>query len=79
MSIIPQRANFKGNSGGLSLTINLDREKPGYTRNDEYFVLRVLNGMNPALFKLKKDNPNQLKVTFDWDDYEKDNGGIRDY
>lgn len=55
-----------------NLTINLDRQNPGYTRSDEYFVARVLNGMNPALFKRNKNNPNQLKVTFNWDAYEKD-------
>jgi len=55
-----------------NLTINLDREKPGYTRSDEYFVLRVLNGMNPSLLKRNKNNPNQLKATFNWDAYEKD-------
>lgn len=55
-----------------NLTINLDRQNSGYTRSDEYFVTRVLNGMNPALFKRNKNNPNQLKVTFNWDAYEKD-------
>ena len=35
-------------------------------------MLRVLNGMNPSLLKRNKNNPNQLKVTFNWDAYEKD-------
>lgn len=55
-----------------NLTINLDREKPGYTRSDEYFVLRVLNGMNPCLLKRSKSDPNQFKMSFIWDNYEKD-------
>ena len=55
-----------------NLTINLDRQNPGHTRSDEYFVSRVLNGMNPCLLKRNKDNPNQLKVTFNWDAYQKD-------
>ncbi|MEA5510770.1 lipoxygenase family protein [Crocosphaera sp. UHCC 0190] len=55
-----------------NLTINLDRENPHYTRSDEYFVLRILNGMNPCLLKRNKSNPNQFKVTFNWDTYEKD-------
>jgi hypothetical protein len=56
-----------------NLTIKLDRKNPGYTRSDEYFVLRVLNGMNPCLLKRNKQNPNQFKTAFNWDNYEKDN------
>ncbi|MFH7027363.1 MAG: lipoxygenase family protein [Heteroscytonema crispum UTEX LB 1556] len=55
-----------------NLTMKLDKKNPGYTRSDEYFVLRVLNGMNPCLLKRNKSNPNQFKVTFNWDTYEKD-------
>ncbi len=55
-----------------NLTIELDKKNPGYSRSDEYFVLRALNGMNPCLFKRHKTNPNQFKVTFNWDTYEKD-------
>ncbi|WP_197480079.1 lipoxygenase family protein [Anabaena sp. 4-3] len=55
-----------------NLTIKLDRKNPGYSRSDEYFVDRVLNGMNPCLLQRHKNNPNQFKVTFNWDDYEKD-------
>ncbi|MFB2836656.1 lipoxygenase family protein [Floridanema evergladense] len=56
-----------------NLTRELEKEIPGYTRSDEYFVLRILNGMNPCLLKRNKSNPNQFKVTFNWDNYEKDN------
>ncbi|MDP5019078.1 MAG: transthyretin-like family protein, partial [Dolichospermum sp.] len=56
-----------------NLTIKLDRKNPGYTRSDEYFVLRVLSGMNPCLLKRNKQNPNQFKAAFNWDNYEKDN------
>lgn len=55
-----------------NLTIELEKKNPGYTRSDEYFVLRVLNGMNPCLLKRHNTNPNQFKVTFNWDTYEKD-------
>ncbi|HBL11430.1 MAG TPA: hypothetical protein DD379_08490 [Cyanobacteria bacterium UBA11162] len=55
-----------------NLTIQLDKKNPGYTRSDDYFVLRVLNGMNPCLLKRHKSNPNQFKMTFNWDTYEKD-------
>ncbi|MBL1198905.1 MAG: hypothetical protein FWK04_07425 [Nostoc sp. GBBB01] len=55
-----------------NLTIELEKKNPGYTRSDEYFVLRTLNGMNPCLLKRHKTNPNQFKVTFNWDTYEKD-------
>ena len=56
-----------------NLTIKLDRKNPGYTRSDEYFVLRILNGMNPCLLKRNKQNPNLFKTGFNWDNYEKDN------
>ena len=56
-----------------NLTIKLDRKNPGYTRSDEYFVLRVLNGMNPCLLNRNKQNPNLFKTGFNWDNYEKDN------
>ncbi|WP_174783761.1 lipoxygenase family protein [Dolichospermum sp. UHCC 0259] len=56
-----------------NLTIKLDRKNPGYTRSDEYFVLRVINGMNPCLLKRNKQNPNLFKTGFNWDNYEKDN------
>jgi hypothetical protein len=56
-----------------NLTMKLDMEKPGYSRSDEYFVSRILNGMNPCLLKRNKTNPNLFKAVFNWDDYEKDN------
>ncbi|MFE1744046.1 lipoxygenase family protein [Coleofasciculus sp. H7-2] len=55
-----------------NLTLQLEQKNPGYTRSDEYFGLRVLNGMNPCLLKRNKNNPNQYKMTFNWDAYEKD-------
>ncbi|MFB2891342.1 lipoxygenase family protein [Aerosakkonemataceae cyanobacterium BLCC-F50] len=54
-------------------TLELEKQNPGYTRSDEYFVFRILNGMNPCLLKRNKNNPHQFKVTFNWDNYEKDN------
>ncbi len=55
-----------------NLTLKLDQNNPGYTRGDEYFSLRVLNGMNPCMLKRHRSNPNQFKVTFNWNQYEKD-------
>lgn len=55
-----------------NLTIKLDQKNPGYSRSDEYFVARVLNGMNPCLMKRNKHNPNLFKTAFNWDNYEKD-------
>ncbi|MDY7012557.1 MAG: lipoxygenase family protein, partial [Cyanobacteriota bacterium] len=55
-----------------NFTLNLDRENPGYTRSDEFLGLRVLNGMNPCVPKKNKSNPNEYKVSFNWDAYEKD-------
>ena len=54
-----------------NLTIELDKKNPGYSRSDEYFGERVLNGMNPCLLKKNQHNPNQYKVTFNWDKYQK--------
>lgn len=54
-----------------NLTIKLDQKNPGYSRSDEYFVSRVLNGMNPCLMKRNKHNPNLFKTAFNWDNYEK--------
>jgi hypothetical protein len=53
-------------------TIQLEKDRPGYTRSDEFFVLRLLNGMNPCLPQRHKQNPNQFRVTFNWDAYQKD-------
>ena len=55
-----------------NLTIKLDQKNSGYSRSDEYFVSRVLNGMNPCLLKRNKNNPNLFKIAFNWDNYEKD-------
>ncbi|MGB5592916.1 MAG: lipoxygenase family protein [Crocosphaera sp.] len=55
-----------------NLTIKLDEKNPGYSRSDEYFVARVLNGMNPRLLKRNKNNPHLFKTEFNWDNYEKD-------
>ena len=55
-----------------NLTIQLDQENPGYSRSDEYFASQVFNGMNPYLLKRNQNNPNQYKITFNWDNYEKD-------
>lgn len=54
-----------------NLTIELEDKTPGYTRSDKFLGLRVLNGMNPCLFKQNQNNPNQYKVIFNWDAYEK--------
>jgi hypothetical protein len=55
-----------------NLTMKLDQKTPGYSRSDEYFVDRIINGMNPCLLKRNKSNPNLFKTAFIWNDYEKD-------
>lgn len=55
-----------------NLTLQTEAATPGYSRSDEFLGLRVLNGMNPCLLKQNQNNPNQYKVVFNWDAYEKD-------
>lgn len=47
-----------------TLTIILEREKPGSTRSDEFFGDRMLNGFNPILFKKDKNNPSLYTTSF---------------
>lgn len=53
-----------------TLTIILERENPGYTRSDEFFGDRMLNGFNPILFKKDKDNPSLYTTSFNGEQFE---------
>ena len=55
-----------------SLTQRLERERPGSTRSDAYFVDRVLNGLNPCLPVGDARHPGELRVGFNWDACEMD-------
>ena len=52
------------------LTINLEKEHKGYTRTDEFFGERMLNGFNPILFKKDKNNPSLYTTSFNGEKFE---------
>lgn len=52
------------------LTIQLESDRPGYTRGDEFFGERMLNGFNPILFKQDKDNPALYVTSFNGEKFE---------
>lgn len=54
------------------LTIKLERERPGYTRTDEYFAERILNGMSASILDRDPRNPNRLWLHHHWNSYEQD-------
>jgi hypothetical protein len=54
----------------------LERQRPGYTRGDEYFGQQVLNGFNPCLLRGDKERPGWYRFWLNWDAYEQD--GIHD-
>jgi hypothetical protein len=55
-----------------NLTRTLERTRPGYSRSDEYFGERILNGFYPA--PLAPDGPLRYRLSYNWDAYE--HGGI---
>jgi len=50
-------------------TIALERERPGYTRSDEFFGDRMLNGFNPVVFKKDKSNPALYTTSFNGEQF----------
>jgi Lipoxygenase len=52
----------------LSRTQVIEQRKPGLSRSDAYFADRILNGMNPGLFR-QGANANQLRLVYNWDAY----------
>ncbi|HEX5760029.1 MAG TPA: hypothetical protein VF121_12630, partial [Thermoanaerobaculia bacterium] len=50
----------------------LERERPGYTRSDEYFGQRVLSGFNPCLLAGDRERPGRWRYWYNWDAYEQD-------
>jgi len=53
-----------------NLTVKLEKERPGWTRTDEYLGERVLNGFQPCLFSRDRQNPDLLRVWWKWDSVE---------
>jgi Lipoxygenase len=58
------------NSFPETLTTILEKQNPGYTRSDEFFGERMLNGFNPIIFKKDKENPNLYTTSFNGDKFE---------
>ncbi len=51
-----------------NLTRALERARPGYTRSDEFFGERILNGFYQA--PLLPDGPGRYRLFYNWDAYE---------
>lgn len=47
-----------------TLTLILEKNHKGYTRSDEFFGERMLNGFNPVIFKKDKHNPSLYTTAF---------------
>ncbi|BBD57400.1 hypothetical protein NIES2109_01660 [Nostoc sp. HK-01] len=52
-----------------TLTLILEKERPGYTRSDEFFGEKMLNGFNPVIFKKDKNNPSLYTTAFNGDKF----------
>ncbi|MEB3198001.1 MAG: hypothetical protein VKP62_12440 [Candidatus Sericytochromatia bacterium] len=53
-------------------TLHLEKQSPGLTRSDAYFVDRLLNGLNPCLPVGDTRYPGEWRVGFNWDACEMD-------
>lgn len=53
-------------------TRTLERLRPGWTRGDEYFGERVLNGFNPCRLAGDRTHPGRYRFWYNWDAYEQD-------
>lgn len=47
-----------------NLTVCIEKKLPGYTRGDDWFAERVMNGMNRACFVPDADNPNHYWANY---------------
>ncbi len=55
-----------------SLTRSLEKERPGYTRSDEYFGLRFMNGMLAGPMDRDPEDPDRYWVYHHWNSYPQD-------
>lgn len=55
-----------------NLTRQLEREHPGYTRSDEFFGERMLNGMTASILDQDPGQPNRYWLYHQWNGYEQD-------
>ena len=54
------------------LTLKLEREQPGYTRSDEYFGERMLNGMSASIMDRDPRDPKLFWIHHHWNRYQQD-------
>lgn len=47
-----------------NLTVCIEKKLPGYTRSDEWFGIRMMNGMNKAAFMPDTEDPGHLLVKY---------------
>lgn len=52
------------------LTLELEKTNPGYTRSDEFFGDRMLNGFHPTIFKKDRNNPDLYVTSFNGETFE---------
>ncbi|MFN6567021.1 phenylpyruvate tautomerase MIF-related protein [Dendronalium sp. ChiSLP03b] len=52
-----------------TLTLILEKDHKGYTRSDEFFGKRILNGFNPVILKKDKNNPSLYTTAFNGDKF----------
>lgn len=55
-----------------SPTVRVERERPGFTRSDEYFAQRILNGMSASILDRDPRNPRRLWLHHHWNSYAQD-------
>jgi hypothetical protein len=55
-----------------NLTLRLERERPGYTRSDEFFGERILNGMSASVMDKDPTNADRYWLHHHWTSYEQD-------
>jgi hypothetical protein len=53
-----------------TLTLILEKERKGYTRSDEFFGEKMLNGFNPLILKKDKNNPSLYTTSFNGEKFD---------
>ncbi len=55
-----------------NLTLKMEKEKPGSSRSDDFFVDCLLNGMSANIFDRDPINPEVYWIHYHWNSYEQD-------
>ncbi len=56
----------------INLTRKIEKDRPGYTRSDEYFAELFLNGMEASVMDRDPDHPEIFWIHHHWNSYEQD-------